>query len=69
MYFFFEQYELKHVMGFYHRVQRAIVKRGLELLGIRGMLLYTTTSLNPVENEAVVASVLKEAKGELQSNG
>ena len=45
------------------RVQRGILKRGLELLGVRGQLLYTTTSLNPVENEAVVASVLKEAKG------
>ena len=44
-------------------MQRDILKRGLELLGVRGMLLYTTTSMNPVENEAVVASVLKEAKG------
>ena len=44
-------------------MQKGILKRGLEVLGLKGQLLYMTTSLNPVENEGVVAGVLKEAKG------
>ena len=33
--------------------------RGLELLKVGGKLSYSTCSLNPIENEAVVAAILK----------
>ena len=39
------------------------LKRGLELLEVGGNLMYTTSSYNPVENEAVVLHVLKECEG------
>lgn len=43
-----------------HGVQYRIVKRGLELLAVGGMLVYSTCSLNPVEDEAVLSRILKE---------
>ena len=43
-----------------HRTQRNILLRGLELLKVDGLLVYSTCSFNPVENEAVIASVLEE---------
>lgn len=33
--------------------------RGLELLKVGGKLSFSTCSLNPIENEAVVAAILK----------
>ncbi|KAH0476701.1 MAG: uncharacterized protein KVP18_003793 [Porospora cf. gigantea A] len=42
-----------------HSLQRSILRRGLELLKVGGTLVYSTCSLNPLENEAVVASFLK----------
>jgi 16S rRNA C967 or C1407 C5-methylase (RsmB/RsmF family) len=38
----------------------------LELLKIGGKLSYSTCSLNPIENESVVAAVLKEFKGSVE---
>merc|ERR550519_2435310 len=43
-----------------HGVQYRIVKRGLELLAVGGRLVYSTCSLNPVEDEAVLHRILKE---------
>eukprot|EP00438_Fugacium_kawagutii_P014835 Skav234809 [mRNA] locus=scaffold69:674188:678065:- [translate_table: standard] len=42
------------------RLQRQILLRGLYLLPPDGVLVYSTCSLNPVENEAVVLSTLKK---------
>ena len=42
-----------------HVKQLAILKRGVEVLRPGGRLLYSTCSLNPVENEAVVAAAIR----------
>ncbi|KAK6629062.1 hypothetical protein RUM43_002879 [Polyplax serrata] len=49
-----------------HGVQFRIIKRGTEMLDIGGRLVYSTCSLNPLENEAVIARLLTEAKGSLR---
>ena len=42
-----------------HPLQIQILKRGFELLKVGGKISYSTCSLNPIENEAVVAAILK----------
>lgn len=37
-----------------------ILKKGLQLLKENGVAVYSTCSLNVIENEAVVARVLKD---------
>ena len=49
-----------------HPIQRDILKRGIELLKVGGKVTYSTCSLNPIENEAVVAAALKEFKGKIR---
>lgn len=46
-----------------HRKQLGILLRGLELLAAGGQLVYSTCSLNPIEDEAVVAAALAELGG------
>jgi len=43
-----------------HGIQFRIAKRGLEMLEVGGKLVYSTCSLNPVENEAVLHRLLNE---------
>ena len=49
----------------FHGVQSKILKRGIELLKKDGLLVYSTCSMNPVEDEAVVASILRTSKGKV----
>ncbi|KAI8900016.1 S-adenosyl-L-methionine-dependent methyltransferase [Globomyces pollinis-pini] len=49
-----------------HPVQLSILMRGCELLKTGGRLVYSTCSLNPIENEAVVASMLKATGGAMR---
>jgi 16S rRNA C967 or C1407 C5-methylase (RsmB/RsmF family) len=42
-----------------HYLQLKILKRGIELLGSGGTLVYSTCTLNPIEDEAVVAATLE----------
>lgn len=46
-------------------LQLSIAMRGASLLRVGGLLVYSTCSMNPIENEAVVASLLRRAKGAL----
>ncbi|KAF0294944.1 tRNA (cytosine(34)-C(5))-methyltransferase [Amphibalanus amphitrite] len=46
-----------------HGLQYNIAMRGLELLAEGGRLVYSTCSLNPIEDEAVVSRLLADTKG------
>ncbi|GAB5031431.1 nol1 nop2 sun family protein [Nannochloropsis oceanica] len=49
-----------------HPMQFMIAQRGAALLKIGGLMVYSTCTLNPIENEAVVLSLLKESEGALE---
>ena len=40
--------------------------RGAALLKVGGLMVYSTCSLNPIENEAVVAELVKRCRGALE---
>ena len=46
-----------------HPVQSRILVRGLQMLKVGGKLVYSTCSMNPVENEAVVAHAIERCGG------
>lgn len=43
-----------------HGLQKAILKRGLQLLKVGGTLVYSTCSMSPIEDEAVISSAIAE---------
>lgn len=49
-----------------HQVQRAILIRALKHLDDGGILVYSTCSLNPIEDEAVINSVVLESKNTVE---
>eukprot|EP01083_Nonionella_stella_P064554 168354_1 len=49
-----------------HGLQLQIAVRGVQLLRPGGVMVYSTCSFNPVEDEAVVAELLKRFKGSLE---
>lgn len=49
-----------------HPLQVRILMKGLSNLRNGGRLVYSTCSLNPVEDEAVIAAALRECKGTVQ---
>ncbi len=49
-----------------HGIQYRIAKRGVELLEVGGKMVYSTCSLNPLEDEAVIHRLLKDAGGSLE---
>jgi len=52
--------------GGMHPLQLAIARRGAQLLRVGGRMAYSTCSMNPVENEAVVAALLRHGGGALR---
>lgn len=46
-----------------HPLQYAITMRGLKLLRVGGRLVYSTCSLNPIEDEAVVMALVRRCRG------
>ena len=49
-----------------HALQLQIALRGVALLKVGGLMAFSTCSLNPIENEAVVAELLRSSKGALK---
>ncbi|KAF4322772.1 hypothetical protein BBO99_00001427 [Phytophthora kernoviae] len=49
-----------------HPLQLQIAKRGAALLKVGGNICYSTCTFNPLENEAVVAELLRWSKGSLE---
>ncbi|XP_028755187.1 tRNA (cytosine(34)-C(5))-methyltransferase isoform X1 [Neltuma alba] len=49
-----------------HSLQVLIAMRGLSLLKVGGRMVYSTCSMNPIENEAVVAEVLRRCGGSVE---
>jgi len=49
-----------------HQLQLMIARRGATLLKTGGIMVYSTCSLNPVEDEAVVSALLEQARGSLE---
>ena len=49
-----------------HFIQLRIARRAVELLANDGLMVYSTCSLNPVENEVVIMNLLRQADGALE---
>lgn len=49
-----------------HPTQLSLALRGAALLKIGGVMVYSTCSFNPIENEAVVAELLRRSDGALE---
>jgi len=45
-----------------------ILRRGVELLEVGGRIVYSTCSFNPVEDEAVVSTILTQMNGNKSTN-
>jgi 16S rRNA C967 or C1407 C5-methylase (RsmB/RsmF family) len=46
-----------------HYIQLNLLKKAIEMTKINGTIIYTTCSLNPIENEAVIAEIFRKANG------
>lgn len=47
-----------------HCVQAAILERAIQVCKVGGLIVYSTCSLNPIENEAVVSDIVHRANSE-----
>eukprot|EP01138_Halocafeteria_seosinensis_P001893 gb/GECG01001939.1/.p1 GENE.gb/GECG01001939.1/~~gb/GECG01001939.1/.p1 ORF type:complete len:830 (+),score=119.76 gb/GECG01001939.1/:1-2490(+) len=49
-----------------HKLQIQIALRGLELLKVGGLMVYSTCTFNPIEDEAVVKTILSRTEGAVE---
>ncbi|KAJ8769636.1 hypothetical protein K2173_005239 [Erythroxylum novogranatense] len=49
-----------------HNLQVQIAMRGISLVKVGGRMVYSTSSMNPVENEALVAEILRKCGGSVE---
>jgi 16S rRNA C967 or C1407 C5-methylase (RsmB/RsmF family) len=49
-----------------HKLQLQILKRGISLLKVGGRMVYSTCSLNPIENEAIIAEIMRQYPDSLE---
>lgn len=49
-----------------HTLQIQIAMRGLALLKVGGIMAYSTCTFNPIEDEAVVAALLRRCRGAVE---
>lgn len=49
-----------------HFVQFNLVERGVELLKVGGIIAYSSCAINPVENEAVLARLIRQSGGAIE---
>ncbi|XP_045812070.1 RNA cytosine-C(5)-methyltransferase NSUN2-like [Trifolium pratense] len=49
-----------------HNLQISVAMRGLSILKVGGKMVYSTCSMNPIENEAVVAELLRRCEGSVE---
>lgn len=49
-----------------HKLQLNIARRCIDLLKVNGLMVYSTCSLNPIEDEAIVAHMLRIFNGSLE---
>jgi 16S rRNA C967 or C1407 C5-methylase (RsmB/RsmF family) len=49
-----------------HALQLAIALKGVRLTKVGGYFCYSTCSMNPIENESVVAAILRASEGSLE---
>ncbi|KAF4325553.1 hypothetical protein BBO99_00000322 [Phytophthora kernoviae] len=50
----------------HHPSQLGLAEHALNLVRVDGVMLYSTRSMNPIENEAIVAELLRRSKGALE---
>lgn len=55
-------------MCVFTRLQLRIAVRGVEQLAVGGRMVYSTCSLNPIEDEAVIAALLEKSEGNRHSS-
>lgn len=63
-----QRWNVRTALGL-HPLQYRILERSLENLSADGLLVYSTCSLNPVENECVINRILETGKYELILDG
>lgn len=55
------KYSLKKINN-YSKLQRKLLKNAIDMVKVGGVVVYSTCTLNPMENELVISEILKEGR-------